>query len=56
VRNWALSSLFVISLAANSFAEPNVLKATAVPEPSLLLALGTGLVGIATLIRRYFTE
>jgi PEP-CTERM motif len=44
--------LFVV-LTANSFAQPaKIAKASAVPEPSVLVALGSGLVGIAALVRR----
>ncbi len=53
---WAPGILILLFLSSNSFAQPNILKASAIPEPGVLLALGTGLVGLATLIRRRFTE
>ena len=43
--------LLVVILAANAFATPNVLRAAAVPEPGILVALGGGLVCLATLVR-----
>jgi hypothetical protein len=52
VRNLCHVVLIILVLAANSFAQPTVVRATAVPEPGILVALGGGLVGLATLIRR----
>jgi len=56
VRNWFFGVLLVILLTSTSFARPTVLKAAAFPEPGVLLALGSGLVGLATLVRRHFSE
>jgi len=56
VRNSGFVVLLLLILAVNSFAQPNVMKASAVPEPGLLVALGSGLVGLATLIRRRFNQ
>jgi hypothetical protein len=39
-------------LVTNSFAAPHVVRASAVPEPGVLVALGGGLVGLATVVRR----
>ena len=52
MRNWALGILPVFVLVSTAFAQPNVLKATAFPEAGTLVALGSGLVGLATLVRR----
>ena len=52
VRNIVLAVLSVlIVLAGNSYAAPQVMRAAAVPEPGVLVALGGGLVGLATLVR-----
>lgn len=45
-------SVFILTLATDSFAAPHVMRAAAVPEPGVLVALGGGLVGLATVIRR----
>lgn len=55
MRNWFCGILFVVLLASTAFARPTVLKAS-FPEPGVLLALGSGLVGLATLVRRHFSE
>jgi len=55
VRNlgFALTVLLVLStLATNSFAAPHLMRASAAPEPGVLAALGGGLVGLATVVRR----
>jgi hypothetical protein len=49
-------SIVLLILATNSFAAPHVMRASAVPEPGVLVALGGGLVGLATVIRRRFTR
>jgi hypothetical protein len=52
VRYFVFAVLSVlIVLAGNSYAAPQVMRATAVPEPGVLVALGGGLVGLATLVR-----
>ena len=51
MRNVIPVVLVVFVLAVNCFAASGVLKASAVPEPGILVALGGGLVGLATLIR-----
>ena len=56
MRNSFFVVLLPVILAVNSFAQPNVMKASAVPEPGLLLALGSGLVGLATFIRHRFYQ
>ena len=53
VRNFVFVVLSVlIVLAGNSYAAPQVMRAAAVPEPGVLVALGSGLIGLATVIRR----
>jgi hypothetical protein len=48
-------SLVLISmLVVNSFAAPAAVRASSTPQPGLLILLGTGLVGLATLVRRRF--
>jgi hypothetical protein len=49
-------SVLILTLATNSFAAPHVMRASAVPEPGVLVALGGGLVGLATVIRRRFSR
>lgn len=53
MRNWACS-LALVLLASTSFAQPGIVKAAAFPEPGILFALGSGLVGLATLLRHHF--
>ena len=43
--------LVVLILAANAFAASDVLRASAAPEPGILVAMGGGLVCLATLVR-----
>ncbi len=54
MRNFIPALLFVLALTTNSLAGTHVLHASAVPEPGILIALGGGLVGLATIIRRRF--
>ncbi len=56
MRNLCLAILtlavVVAALSTDTFAAPHVLRASAAPEPGILAALGSGLVGLATVIRR----
>ena len=56
MRNAASVVMLLLILTVSSFAAPAVLKASAVPEPGVLIALGSGLVGLATFIRRRFNQ
>ncbi len=47
-----LTLAVVVAALMNTFAAPHVLRASAAPEPGILAALGSGLVGLATVIRR----
>jgi len=56
VRNLGPVVLVVLILATNSFAAPAVVRSSIIPEPGLLVFLGGGLVGLATLIRRHLSD
>ncbi len=53
VRNFLPVLLLVLVAAGNAFAAPAALHASAVPEPGILIALGGGLIGLATLVRSH---
>ena len=56
VRNTLFGLLLIMILGGSSFAQTTILKASAVPEPGVLIALGSGLIGLATVVRRHFTR
>jgi hypothetical protein len=56
VRNLTPVVLLVMMLALNPSASPVVAKSSIVPESGLLVLLGGGLVGLAALIRRHFSD
>lgn len=56
MRKVGLVALLVLIVAASSFAAPAVVKSSVSPEPGLLVLLGGGLVGLATLIRRHLSN
>ncbi len=56
VRNLGPVVLIVLILGTNSFAAPAVVKSPVLPEPGVLALLGSGLVGLATLVRRHLGD
>ena len=54
--NFVVAAVLALMLAANSFAAPGVLRATAIPEHGILAILGGGLVGLATLVRHHLSK
>ena len=56
VRNLGPVVLLVLVLVSNSFAAPAVVRSSVIPEAGLLVLLGGGLVGLATLIRRHLSD
>jgi len=53
VRCPGAAVLVVLILSTNSLAAPAVVRSSVFPESGLLVLLGGGLVGLATLIRRH---
>jgi hypothetical protein len=56
VRKLGAVVLLVLTLAISSFGQPAVVKSSVFPEPGILALLGGGLVGLAALIRRRFSN
>jgi hypothetical protein len=56
VRISGLVILIFISVVNSFAASAPAVRASAAAQPGLLLLLGTGLVGVATLIRRRFSN
>ena len=53
-RSLALVLMFTIVIAGSAFADATAHVAVMKPESGTLALLGTGLVGLATLVRRHF--
>ena len=51
MRNLIPLFLLVLALGASAFATPHVVRASTVPEPGILVALGGGLVCLASFVR-----
>jgi len=56
VRPFGPVVLLVLTLVSPSFAATAVAKASVVPETGVLVLLGGGLVGLATLIQRRLSQ
>ncbi|MGB8010477.1 MAG: hypothetical protein WCF68_02620 [Terriglobales bacterium] len=56
MRNLGPAVLLMLILATNSFAATATATAAVAPQPGLLVLLGGGLVGLATLVRRHLSE
>jgi len=53
MRSSILVGVLAFFLVTNSFAAPNLLRASTIPEHGILAALGGSLVTLATFVRRY---
>jgi hypothetical protein len=56
MRKLAPVVLLVLIVTTSSFAAPAVVKSSVVPEPGVLALLGSGLIGLATFIRRHLSN
>lgn len=56
MRNFAPLVVLALILTTNAFAAPGVLRASALPEPGILAALGGGLVGLARFVRHRLSK
>ena len=56
MRNLGSALLLVLLMATNLFGATAVVRASAAPQPGLLALLGSGLVGLAVLVRRHLSD